>query len=46
MTFVKWYWQACSAMTSLLPEDGRLGPKQVASILKYKCTYFNNIKTF
>jgi hypothetical protein len=26
----------------MLPEDGLLGPKHVASILKYKCIYFNN----
>jgi hypothetical protein len=28
----------------VLPEDGLLGPKHVASILKYKHIYFNNIK--
>jgi hypothetical protein len=33
-------------INNVLPEDGLLGPKHVASILKYKCIYFNNIKTF
>jgi hypothetical protein len=34
------------AVQCVLPEDGILGPKYIASFLKYECVYFNDIKTF